>query len=327
VDKVEDFRGWNIFRDSSLTDEQKESLRKGTEVRVEIQRDFDKVKYKTRKKGVYYFETTFKAVSMGGEEPRAGYMGLVRDVTDIKRSEAQMKEYTEQLEKTILERSSELLEAERMATAGRVASMVGHDLRSPLQSVKNAVYMIRQRPEYTGRMLDVIEGAVDRSLKMLDELRQRTREEPLVLELTDMKTLVEQVAREAPHPPKITIVVEAEEVAPIHADPLRVRRALENLINNAIESIHVEGEVKVSLRREEDATVLRVSDQGKGMSPEVMSQLFKPFFTTKPGGMGLGLAFCKRTVEAHGGTIKVESEEEKGTTVTIALPVIEQLQS
>ncbi|MFH2110928.1 MAG: ATP-binding protein [Candidatus Bathyarchaeota archaeon] len=327
VDKVEDFRGWNIFRDSSLTDEQKEKLRKGTEVSVETQRDFDRVKYKTRKRGVHYFETTFKAVSTNGEEPRAGYMGLVRDVTDIKRSEAQVREYTEQLEKTILERSSELLEAERMATAGRVASMVGHDLRSPLQSVKNAVYMIRQRPEYTGRMLDVIEGAVDRSLKMLDELRQRTREEPLVLEPTDMKALVEEVARETPHPPKIIIMVEAEEVATIHADPLRVRRALENLINNAIESIHVEGEVKVTLRREEDAIVLRVSDQGRGMSPEVMSQLFKPFFTTKPGGMGLGLAFCKRTVEAHGGTIKVESEEGKGTTVTIALPVIEHIQS
>ncbi|HUV33287.1 MAG TPA: ATP-binding protein [Candidatus Desulfaltia sp.] len=326
VDKVEDYRGWNIFRDSSLTDEQKESLRKGTEVSVEIQRDFDRVKYKTRKRGVHYFETTFKAVSTGGEEHRAGYMGLIRDVTDIKRSEAQVREYTEQLEKTILERSSELLEAERMATAGRVASMVGHDLRSPLQSVKNAVYMIRQRPEYTGRMLDVIEGAVDRSLKMLDELRQRTREEPLVLELTDMKALVEQVAREAPHPPKITIVVEAEGVALIHADPLRVRRTLENLINNAIESIHVEGEVKVTLRREEDAIVLRVSDQGRGISPEVISQLFKPFFTTKPGGMGLGLAFCKRTVEAHGGTIKVESEEGKGTTATITLPVNKQPQ-
>jgi len=321
VDKVEDFRGWNIFRDSSLTDEQKEKLRKGTEVSVETQRDFDEVKYKTRKRGVHYFETTFKAVSTRGDEPRAGYMGLVRDVTDIKRSEAQVREYTEQLEKTILERSSELLEAERMATAGRVASMVGHDLRSPLQSVKNAVYMIRQRPEYTGRMLDVIEGAVDRSLKMLDELRQRTREEPLVLEPTDMKALVEEVVRETPHPPKITIVVEAEEVATTHADPLRVRRALENLINNAIESIHVEGEVKVTLRREENAIVFRVSDQGRGMSPEVMSQLFKPFFTTKPGGMGLGLAFCKRTTEAHGGTINVESEEGKGTTVTIVLPL------
>jgi len=323
VDRVEDFKGWNMFSDSSLTDEQKESLRKGEEVKAEAQRDFDRVKYKTRKSGVRFFEATFKAVSTGGGTLTAGYVGLVRDVTDIKRSEARLREYTEQLEKTVVERSGELLEAERMATAGRIASMVGHDLRSPLQSVKNAVYMIRQRPEYTGRMLDVIEGAVDRSLKMLDELRQRTREEPLVLEPTDMKSLVEQVAREVIHPPKIVISVEAEGVAPAQVDSLRMRRALENIINNAVESMHAEGEVKVNLSREEDRIVLMVSDQGRGMSPEVMSQLFKPFFTTKPGGMGLGLAFCKRTVEAHGGAIKVESEEGKGTTVTIVLPVNE----
>jgi len=162
---------------------------------------------------------------------------------------------------------------------------------------------------------------VDRSLKMLDELRQRTREEPLVLESTDMKLLVEQVVREVVHPPKVTLIVEAEKVATVKVDSLKVRRALENLINNAIESMQVEGDVKVTLRGEEGNIVLRVIDEGRGMSPEVMSQLFKPFFTTKPGGMGLGLAFCKRTVEAHGGTIKVESEEGRGTTVTILLPV------
>jgi signal transduction histidine kinase len=132
---------------------------------------------------------------------------------------------------------------------------------------------------------------------------------------------VEQVARETPHPPKVAISVEAENVATIKIDPLRVRRALENLINNAIESMKVEGEVQLTLHREDDTILLKVIDQGRGMHPDVMSQLFKPFFTTKPGGMGLGLAFCKRTVEAHGGAIKVDSEEGKGTTVTITLPV------
>ena len=320
VDKVEDFRGWNIFRDSNLTNEQKKLLQKGEEVKVETLRDFNNVRYKTKKTGVNIFESTFKVFSIV-EGVRAGYIGVVRDVTEMKRSEEKVREYMERLEKTISERSNELLEAERMATAGRIASMVGHDLRSPLQSVKNAVYLIRQRPEYTDKMLDIIESAVDRSLKMLDELRQRTREEPLILEPTNLKALVEQVAREMPHPPKITIEVEAEDIETIQVDPLRFRRVLENLINNAVESIHMEGKITVTLRSEVNTVVLTVADQGKGMSNEVMSQLFKPFFTTKPGGMGLGLAFCKRTIEAHGGNIEVETEEGRGTTVSIFLPI------
>ncbi|OGD45604.1 hypothetical protein A3K69_03770 [Candidatus Bathyarchaeota archaeon RBG_16_57_9] len=325
VDKVEDLRGWNIFKDARLSEEQRAKLRRGDEVRVETRLDFDKVHYSAKKRGVSHFEAIFKPVPLRDGKRSYSYIGLVRDVTEVKASQEKLREYAEQLKKAVEERSRELLEAERMATAGRVSSMVGHDLRSPLQSIKNAVYLIKQRPELTPRMLEVIEGAVDRSLKMLDELRQRTREEPLALEPTDMKQLVKQVAREVPHPPKITIIVEADDVAEIQVDPLRMRRVLENLVNNAVESIHLEGEVKISLRKEGDNIVLKVIDQGRGMAPDVMSQLFKPFFTTKPGGLGLGLAFCKRTVEAHEGGIRVESEEGKGTTVIVTLPINKQV--
>jgi len=324
VDGVEDLGGWNIFSDARLSEEQRAKLREGVEVRVEARLDFDKVQYFTEKKGVSHFEVALKPVPLRDGGRSFSYMGLVRDVTEAKVSQERLREYAEQLKKAVEERSRELLEAERMATAGRVSSMVGHDLRSPLQSIKNAVYMIKQRPELTPRMLEVIEGAVDRSLRMLDELRQRTREEPLALEPTDMKQLVNQVARESPHPPKISIRVKADDVAEIRVDPLRMRRVLENLINNAVESMHTEGEVRISLREEADNVVLKVMDQGRGMAPDVMSQLFKPFFTTKPGGLGLGLAFCKRTVEAHGGSIRVESEEGKGTTVIVTLPINRQ---
>lgn len=319
VGSVEDFHGWNLFRDSSLSQDQKDRLRSDEEIRVEARRDFTKVKYTSRKRGVSYFEAIFKPVSKG--DSRTGYIGLVRDVTDIRLSQERLREHTERLEKDVEERSSELLEAERMATAGRVASMVGHDLRSPLQSVKNAVYMIKQKPELTFRMLDLIEGAVDRSLRMLDELRQRTREEPLTLAPTNLRRLVEDTVREMSHPPKVSIKVEAEDVAKVSVDPLKVRRVLENLINNAVESIRTEGTVSVTLTNVGDGLEVKVVDNGRGMSSDAMFNLFKPFYTTKPGGMGLGLAFCKRTVEAHGGSIGVESKEGKGTTVTFKLPL------
>lgn len=321
VNGVEDFHGWNLFRDSSLSQEQKDRLRSGEEIRVEARRDFTQVKYTSRRRGVSYFEAIFKPVSKGKEDSGTGYIGLVRDVTEVRLSQERFREYTERLEKAVEERSNELLEAERMATAGRVASMVGHDLRSPLQSVKNAVYMIKQKPELTPRMLGLIEGAVDRSLRMLDELRQRTREEPLSLAPTNLRRLVEDTAREMPHPPKVSIKVEAEDVATVSVDPLKVRRVLENLINNAVESIKTEGTVSVTLRNVGDGLEVKVADNGRGMPSDAMVNLFKPFYTTKPGGMGMGLAFCKKTVEAHGGSIDVESKEGKGTTVTFTIPL------
>jgi PAS domain S-box-containing protein len=139
VSKVEDLHGWNIFSDSSLSQDQKDRLRSGEEVRVETQRDSKKVKHASSKRSVSYFEVIYKPVSKGEGDLKAGYIGFVSDVTDAKLSKKKFREHTKRLEKAVEERSSELLEAERMATAGRVASMVGHDLRSPLQSVKNAV--------------------------------------------------------------------------------------------------------------------------------------------------------------------------------------------
>ena len=320
VENIDAFQGWNIFEDSSLTDGKKEQLRKGLEVMVDNKRDFDKVKYRTTRTGIAYFEASFKAVSLGDTGVTDGYIGLVRDVTEIKRFEAQRRDYTEQLEDTIVKRSNALVEAERITTAGRIASMVGHDLRSPLQSVKNAVYVIRQRPEYTDRMLTVIECAVDRALKMLDELRQTTRGEPLVLKPTNINQFVEQVIRELPLPPTVAVTLDSHEKIVVRVDQLKLRRVLENLISNAVEAMGQKGKVIVTLREVEGGVEISVRDHERGMSPETISQLFKPFFTTKPVGMGLGLAFCKRAVGAHGGNIEAWSVEGEGTTVTITLP-------
>jgi CheY-like chemotaxis protein len=156
----------------------------------------------------------------GSEEvAQAAFTAGVDDYVRKEMDPSHYRVLAKSIRQAVEERSSELLEAERMATAGRVASMVGHDLRSPLQSVKNAVYMITQKPELTPRMLGLIEGAVDRSLKMQDELRQRTREEPLTLAPTNLRKLVEDTARETPHPPKVSIKVEAEGVAKVSVDP------------------------------------------------------------------------------------------------------------
>jgi two-component system sensor histidine kinase AtoS len=104
-------------------------------------------------------------------------------------------------------------------------------------------------------------------------------------------------------------------------DPVRLRRALENLVKNAVEAMPGGGVLTVKLTRVGEEAVISVGDTGKGIPEESLPNVFKPFFSTKPRGTGLGLAIAKQSVEAHGGTIEFESVQGVGTVFTVRLPL------
>jgi len=99
---------------------------------------------------------------------------------------------------------------------------------------------------------------------------------------------------------------------------------LDNLVGNAVEAMPEGGTLTVTAEKEEDVIVISVSDTGVGIPDEELVNLFKPFQTTKKGGLGLGLAYCKRAIEDHGGKITVESKVGEGTTFTVGLPLGEE---
>lgn len=99
------------------------------------------------------------------------------------------------------------------------------------------------------------------------------------------------------------------------------KQAILNLLLNALQAMPTGGELTIQVRIEQGRCVIRIIDTGHGMPPEVVSRVFKPYYTTKPGGSGLGLATTRKIIEAHGGTIGVESEPTRGTCFTITLPV------
>jgi len=108
---------------------------------------------------------------------------------------------------------------------------------------------------------------------------------------------------------------------PVAIDREQIGRVLANLLSNAFWAIGQDGTVRVITAREGDHLLLRVEDNGRGMSPEVLEKVFTPYFTTRQDGTGLGLAIVQRVVEDHGGTIEIESSDENGTSVTIFLPI------
>jgi len=227
----------------------------------------------------------------------------------------------ERLEMQVKEKTRELIDAERIAMAGRVAANLGHDLRGPLQTIKNSTYLIRKMPEQTEEMITLIDEAADRAARMLDELRKQTRETPLKLSDVDISELIQRALREASVPGRIQVTTDIDRgLSPIPLDEMKVMRVLNNLIRNAVEAMQDGGVLKLEAKKEKGEVLIAVRDTGSGISEDELAKLFRPFYTTKPKGLGLGLAFCMKVVEAHGGTIEVGSQVNEGTTFTMRLP-------
>ena len=229
------------------------------------------------------------------------------------------------LERLVKERTEELLDVEWMMAAGRVAATMAHDLRSPLQTIKNTLFLLKRSPQNASSLLERLDRAVDRTNGLLEEFRSKTRQEPLRVKETDLAALIRTTTGEAAIPEHVEVRLQlGAGLEAVTMDPTRVHRVLDNLITNAVEAMHEGGNLTVTAEKENNRTVIKVSDTGVGIPDEAMANLFKPFQTTKKGGLGLGLAYCKRAVEDHGGTITVESKVGEGTTFTISLPLREE---
>ncbi len=229
----------------------------------------------------------------------------------------------ERLEELVDERTREITYAERMTAAARVTAMVGHDLLGPLVTISNAAYLARQSPEKAERMLTMIENNASRSIAMIEELRERLREKPLLLGMTDLGALIRTATEEAMILDSVKVVLRLNDnLGSVMIDASQMRRVLDNLISNALDAMPGGGVLNVAAYRDGEAVRLEVSDTGVGISEEDMGSLFTPFHSGKSRGLGLGLAFCKQTVEAHGGVITVESEVSEGTLFAIRLPLI-----
>ena len=118
----------------------------------------------------------------------------------------------------------------------------------------------------------------------------------------------------------VQINLECKEGQPVYCDREFMRICLMNLLLNAIQAIEDKGEITIDCRRDNVFSCISVIDTGSGVSPEEMNKIFEPYYSTKKLGIGIGLAITKRFVEEHGGTITIDSEVGKGTTMRMRIP-------
>ncbi|MCX8188518.1 MAG: GAF domain-containing protein [Nitrososphaeria archaeon] len=251
-----------------------------------------------------------------------------------------LKEYAADLENKVKERTKELLEAQekllrsqRLATIGEVAASVGHDLRNPLQVILYESFVLENIVEKIADKVD------DKTLVTLKSHVQKIKEQinymnRIVLDLqdygrqiiiktskVDLNNLIMNILSTNKVPENIKVIVNIPSEFTIDADAESIKRVFTNIIINAFQAMPEGGTLTIYAEKEENKTKIYFKDTGIGIPKENLEKLFQPLFTTKAKGTGLGLAVCKRIVEAHNGTIEVESELGKGTKFIINLPV------
>ncbi|MES1166291.1 MAG: protoglobin domain-containing protein [Verrucomicrobiota bacterium] len=218
--------------------------------------------------------------------------------------------------------------AERLATIGHFAASIGHELRNPLAVMESSLYLLRQhlgaevaaRPD-AAKHLDRIGGEIARANKTIHDLLDLARNRPPQRRRTEVRKLVESAEAASLLPPGVR--VKAAGIPPqltIDVDADQFRQVLVNLFINSTHAMAGRGTIAVMADTPSPAVIrIRVQDDGPGIAADARHRLFEALFTTKAKGTGLGLALCRRILEAHGGSIELESGD-RGATFLLTVP-------
>ncbi len=241
-----------------------------------------------------------------------GYVALLRDLTQIRHLE------------------EEVVRSQRLASIGRLAAGVAHEIRNPLSSIKGfATYFKERYKDVPGdkETADIMIQEVDRLNRVISQLLEfasptRIQKSPvkIVPLIQESVKLIESDAKRK----GIILKLNIEEEDPIiPADPDKLKQVLLNLYLNAIEAMDKGGKliIRVGTDFNKNSMFIKISDTGHGIKHEDLPHIFDPYFTTKSSGTGLGLAIAHKIIESHGGEIRVISNHRQGTEVTIFLPL------
>jgi two-component system, NtrC family, sensor kinase len=225
----------------------------------------------------------------------------------------------------------ELLRAERLAAVGRISAHITHEIRNPLNSLGlNAELLADELGPETSAEARALVGAISREVDRLnavaeDYLKFARLPRPVMAREDLGEILGGLLDFVTPEMEEADVAVKrdlAPDLPPIWGDEGQLRAAFLNLLRNSREAMSGGGTVTVRTARAADGGVeVTVADTGAGIPAEQLGRIFDPFFSTKAGGTGLGLAFTLQVVEEHGGTIRCQSEEGRGTTFAVRLPV------
>jgi signal transduction histidine kinase len=225
---------------------------------------------------------------------------------------------------------AEMERRERLSALGNMAAAVAHEIRNPLNAVSMGLQRLRiefqpaETEEYRA-LLDLVQGEVRRLNTIVEDFLSLARPLSLRPEPINVPALVDEVLLLADGESRAAGITTERAIAPdlprLEADRDRIKQVLLNLVLNAIQAMPGGGRLILGASVSGGALTLDVSDTGDGIAPEVLRRLFEPYVTTKPKGLGLGLAIARRIVEAHGGRIEAVNSPDGGSRFRVTLPL------
>jgi len=248
---------------------------------------------------------------------------------ELKTFSQQMEEKIQKTTADLRKTEAQLIRSEKLAALGQLAAGFAHEIRNPLTSINILIHSMREKPPSGDSYKEdfkVIEEEIHRINEIVDQFLRFAKPAPPLLEKTEVSSIFEETLQLLrPQIEKQLIVVEKEfqPLPIILIDREQMKQAILNLLLNAIQAMPGGGHLTLKGQNSEDGQWIHLSiqDSGVGIPGEDMNKLFDPFFSTKEGGIGLGLSIAHRIIDQHRGKIEVESVPGKGTLFTVWLPI------
>jgi len=251
-----------------------------------------------------------QAIQEDGE--RMGALVTLRDLDSLESIDTQLKV------------------SERLAALGRITAGVAHEVKNPLNSMRLWLENLKESLSYDGdgsaqQAVQVLDKEIDRLDQVVKRFLDFTRPMEVRLEATQLANLLQEVLEIAKPQLEQSNILLAQllpiDVPEVYVDRALLKQAVLNLVLNAAEAMPNGGQLRLVLSRRGEMAEIAVGDTGKGIPPENQQKIFQLFFTTRPGGSGIGLASAFRIVQLHNGSIDFTSEVGRGTTFRIELPL------
>ena len=272
-----------------------------------------------------------KIAELGGGDLNASVSFAHRndEIGDLGRNFNQMvKQLRESREEIERLHRTQMSRAEHFATLGEVATGLAHEIRNPLAGIAGVIEIIgRDLPSSSPARAVVkdVRQEIARINHIVTDLLQTARPHPPKVRKSDLNTTVEHavmLGRQQAMAKGIEIALHKDPSLPeVEHDSDQIHQVLLNLLLNAQQAIDSKGKIEVTVERKGSIAVIEVSDNGRGIAPDHLPNIFRPFYTTKGDGTGLGLSLARRIVEDHQGRIDVTSAVSKGTTFAVVLPL------
>lgn len=249
------------------------------------------------------------------EDNLTGYIVNFRDITEIRRMEEALKR------------------ADRLAAVGELSARMAHEIRNPLASLCGSVQLLSTNSdmkESDKRLLTIVNREAERLESLISEFLLYARPSAPQINAIAIHSYLDELLLLISNDPRFKCIVLKnfiEEEVTINGDPAQIRQVIINLLHNAADAMPDGGTIVIESKTTPETVSLWITDDGSGLSENAAQHLFEPFWTTKPTGTGLGLAISYRIMQAHGGTLSVESVEQQGSRFIMTFPLPSQSNS